>query len=335
MTNKNAGPRFLLHGLAASFMALVACATSGNDPKPSEPYHSATGTWASPRGVVHLLEEGTGISGEYVCVGTLTGKIDGGVANINWVSPDGDGKALWKIETDGRLTGTWTYGPEGTEGGAWDLVPRNALEPGNVTGSYESDFGPVHLEQEGQILGGTYECPGGSIKGVRNGNEIQHAWQGSDSMGHGSWRLSEDGEELSGRWGFGPSGTEGGEWNLKRQAASKPNLEHAKPARPSDNLMHSGKLLRKIIQRHDSFRGCVNEAIETGEKYPSRVNITLVIENSGQVSAVGIDPVTKGRRFEICLHEELAAWSFLPFEGDSWSRTFPYVFAAETPSLSD
>jgi hypothetical protein len=319
--------RFLLIAAAS---ALVGCASTDTkdtrDDAPAPPSATVDGTWSSPRGVVHLSEQAGAVTGEYICTGTIEGTVNGNAIEILWMSPDGGGKGSWRIQDDGRLTGTWTYGPEDKAGGSWDLTPRKPPTAPDVTGSYESDFGPVHLQQAGVELRGTYECPGGTVVGTREGDEIRHAWQGSDSMGHGVWQVTEGGDGLVGRWGFGPSATEGGEWNLKRQAATKPTVAQAEP--DDGSSMHSGKLLEKITARHDSFRRCLNEALEAKSDYPDRLNITITIEPSGSVSAVGVEPTLEGRRFDACLHEEIAGWSFDAFEGEAWTRTFPYVFAA-------
>jgi hypothetical protein len=318
----------------ATLCLASACATVSDNVRgaPVAETHapSAAGTWVSDRGVVHLREEAgepTVVRGEYVCRGTVVGVVDGRAIAIDWTSPDGGGKAEWSIEDDGRLVGTWSYGPDDTPGGSWDLAPLRPLAEGDVSGSYESDFGPVHLVQERGRITGSYECPGGVVEGTRDGRTIRFSWQGSDSMGHGGWTLSADARSLEGRWGFGPSADAGGSWNLLRDEdrSSEPDSTEAAPR---GDVMHSGLLRAKIVERHDSFRACVNEALESAAPYADRLNVTVTIQPSGVVSSVEVEPGVEGRRFDVCIKEQLGAWRFSAFDGEAWTRTFPYVFNA-------
>jgi hypothetical protein len=287
---------------------------------------SAAGVWSSNRGITLLSEEKGLVTGEYICTGTLHGKVSEGEVTIDWTSPDGGGKAVWKRNEAGGLLGTWTWGPEDKAGGEWNLKPLAAASSSDLSGSYESNFGPVHLKQEGARIEGTYECPGGVIQGTRDGNTIAYAWQGSDSMGHGSWTLGDDGQTLTGRWGFGPSADAGGSWNLKRDEADK------RPVRPEFKVepgtMHSGILRDAIVRNHGSFRTCLDLALKAEEAYPDRMNISVVVLPSGDLVDVSLDPVDKERKFDRCLAEKLRAWRFPPFRGDPWKESFPYVFNA-------
>jgi hypothetical protein len=92
-----------------------------------------------------------------------------------------------------------------------------------VSGTYDSNWGPVHLEQSGARIVGTYECCGGGrIAGTLDGSVIFYEWHQSAESGRGRWRVRKNGASLVGTWGSGKSATSGGPWNLvRRQVIAK------------------------------------------------------------------------------------------------------------------
>ena len=91
----------------------------------------------------------------------------------------------------------------------------------DVTGSFDSNWGAVHLEQDGARIVGTYECCGGGrIVGTLSGSVIDYAWEQPGTSGHGRWEVVDDGDKLLGTWGTGESRTSGGAWDLKRRGST-------------------------------------------------------------------------------------------------------------------
>lgn len=90
----------------------------------------------------------------------------------------------------------------------------------DVTGSFDSNYGAVHLEQDGDRVVGTYECCGGGrIVGTLKGSAIDYRWEQRGASGHGRWEVVDYGRKLLGTWGTGESRTSGGTWDLQRQSA--------------------------------------------------------------------------------------------------------------------
>jgi hypothetical protein len=88
-----------------------------------------------------------------------------------------------------------------------------------VTGSYDSNWGPIKLQQSGNRITGTYECCGGGrIDGTISGNTIRYRWTQPGASGSGIWVVATTGE-LIGTWGNGADDSSGG-WNLRRQATA-------------------------------------------------------------------------------------------------------------------
>lgn len=96
----------------------------------------------------------------------------------------------------------------------------------DVTGSFDSNYGAVHLEQDGARIIGTYECcRGGRIVGTLRGSVIDYQWEQPGASGHGRWEVVDYGEKLLGTWGTGESRTSGGAWDLQRRSSqNKPKV---------------------------------------------------------------------------------------------------------------
>jgi hypothetical protein len=91
----------------------------------------------------------------------------------------------------------------------------------DVAGSYDSNWGPVHLEQSGDRITGHYECCGGGrITGTLKGSTIDYEWQQPGATGHGRWEVVDRGDKLLGTWGTGASLDSGGVWDLERRRPS-------------------------------------------------------------------------------------------------------------------
>ena len=98
-------------------------------------------------------------------------------------------------------------------------APYGKSEKAQISGTYDSIWGPVHLEQSGSRIVGTYECCGGGrIEGVLRDGVIQYKWVQPDASGRGRWTVRKAGHKLVGRWGVGDSETDGGPWDLTRRA---------------------------------------------------------------------------------------------------------------------
>jgi hypothetical protein len=110
-------------------------------------------------------------------------------------------------------------------GGAEACPPmREPVPEANVAGTYDSNFGPVYLEQRGARVTGTYTCcGGGSLSGYMRGDTITYSWQQPGANGLGVWRLERQPGgtvALVGSWGWDAERESGGAWNLQRRAVA-------------------------------------------------------------------------------------------------------------------
>jgi hypothetical protein len=115
------------------------------------------------------------------------------------------------------------------------LTPALALaaRPADVTGDYESNWGPVHLVQHGREISGTYDCcGGGTITGELSGGTtpaVHFRWQQPTGEGLGVWYLDrQHPDRLDGSWGT-ESVEDGGPWLLTR--AARPAVAHGSMSR--------------------------------------------------------------------------------------------------------
>ncbi len=84
-----------------------------------------------------------------------------------------------------------------------------------VDGTYQSDWGVVHLKQVDDKVTGKWQR--GTIKGVRKDDVIRYTWyEGPAVGGKGRWKVSSDCSRLSGTWGTGSQSSGGGKWNLHK-----------------------------------------------------------------------------------------------------------------------
>ena len=96
------------------------------------------------------------------------------------------------------------------------------MPPGTSwTGSWDTTFGPLVLEQRGKDVLGIYKHPNGAtettgvLTGTTTGARLDFAWEereGGAGRGRGSFTLNPDGQSFFGRWGYGESTRDGVEW---------------------------------------------------------------------------------------------------------------------------
>ena len=113
-------------------LGVAALATAGTQLRVSTIAGDYTSNWDA----VKLVQDGTHVSGTYVCCGggTIEGRIiEGHVIKFQWHEPRGagDGEGVWVIKPDGRLEGTWGRGQSDSDGGPWTLVPKQSGQIAN------------------------------------------------------------------------------------------------------------------------------------------------------------------------------------------------------------
>ncbi len=84
----------------------------------------------------------------------------------------------------------------------------------DFTGRYTTNWGILELRQDGKRVTGAYSVPApGEIEGVIDGDTLVYKWwQTNGVWGKGHFRLLNDRKKISGTWGSGISGDNGGLW---------------------------------------------------------------------------------------------------------------------------
>jgi hypothetical protein len=82
-----------------------------------------------------------------------------------------------------------------------------------------------------------------------------------------------------------------------------------------------------MIKSNKAVKGCfVQQRNETGE-LPRGVKVKLTIQPSGKVSSAAIPGGDfQGTPFDECLSGAVRSITFPPFDGDSVTLTYPFVF---------
>jgi hypothetical protein len=99
----------------------------------------------------------------------------------------------------------------------WTAV--TAAHAADFTGRYTTNWGILELRQDGKKVTGTYVVPApGEIEGVVDGETLSYKWWQSNGVwGKGHFRFLKDNKKISGTWGTGISGDNGGLWEGDRK----------------------------------------------------------------------------------------------------------------------
>ena len=104
-------------------------------------------------------------------------------------------------------------------GCATTLKPKPTPLPDGIRfdGHWDSNWGAMDLEQDGQSVRGSYKYENGKIRGEIEGDILTFQWrQANNQTGRGWMQLSQDGTTIKGRWGYGEDEENGGEWKATR-----------------------------------------------------------------------------------------------------------------------
>jgi len=106
-----------------------------------------------------------------------------------------------------------------------------AQEDEGYSGSWKTNFGVMHLEQDGDHVRGDYEFKDGRIRGEVNGAGFSGIWtqstsarrcrddrMGSEYWGRVQWRINDQGDRFFGRWSYcNEDPGSAGEWHGERR----------------------------------------------------------------------------------------------------------------------
>ena len=82
----------------------------------------------------------------------------------------------------------------------------------NIAGTYQTDFGEMHLRVNGDRIKGTYKHREGKIEGVLKGNKLTGTWTQTNGKGKIIFIFNSDFSKFTGKWGSNDS-SPNGKWN--------------------------------------------------------------------------------------------------------------------------
>ncbi|MDX9881198.1 MAG: hypothetical protein RBS73_03965 [Prolixibacteraceae bacterium] len=85
----------------------------------------------------------------------------------------------------------------------------------NVSGTYQTDFKEMTLQQNGNQVTGTYEHSGGRIEGTLYGNTLTGWWYQTNGKGRFVFVFNNDCSAFTGKWSYGDAEPSSA-WNGKR-----------------------------------------------------------------------------------------------------------------------
>ncbi len=200
----------------------------------------------------------------------------------------------------------------------WILVPLIVLqlpqpsfaEAVNIAGRWESNFGLIILQQDGDLIAGTYSCcGGGKLQGRLDGNLLKLDW--SDPVNGEGWahfEIAKAKRELHGSWAKSGEALSRGPWNAVRlsepELRGEPSYWHVE-GRSSDAGVLSGTA---VLYRD-------------GERIVGKIEGVyhlLIAEQSMRIEVFNrLEGTAKGATFDLIWHN--------PVDGSSGTMTLRQV----------
>ncbi|MBV9470284.1 MAG: hypothetical protein JOZ57_13690, partial [Abitibacteriaceae bacterium] len=78
--------------------------------------------------------------------------------------------------------------------------PNGALDLNTFDGVWFTDFGEMHLTQQGNQVSGTYDYDGGKLTGTVTDSVLRFQWTQTGGKGSGRFLLAADGKSFNGYW---------------------------------------------------------------------------------------------------------------------------------------
>ncbi len=97
-----------------------------------------------------------------------------------------------------------------TSGGTETSGSQTTPAPEVWTGTWQTDYGPLKMQQQGDQVTGSYDNDTATISGTVSGNKLIGIWQDPGSSGDLEFTLSADGKSFTGKWRYAGEGA--GAW---------------------------------------------------------------------------------------------------------------------------
>jgi hypothetical protein len=87
----------------------------------------------------------------------------------------------------------------------------------NLTGFWKTDFADLCLLQTENKVTGSYNYKGGKLEGTITGNCLDYSWSQEDGKkGKGYFVVTNNWQNINGKYGYNDNSTSGGNWSGKR-----------------------------------------------------------------------------------------------------------------------
>ena len=174
-----------------------------------------SGAWSSSFGTLVLDQKGISVTGIYAysgATGTISGNLRNDTLFFGWTEyilgqASGTGRGFFVLEEEGQaFSGQWGYGESSGDGGSWEGTRIKKSYP-DFTGSWNTTFGQLVLEQMGKSVKGEYFYADvqGTLSGKVENDTLYFGWmetRGSESIkGQGFFLLGTQACVLMGMWG--------------------------------------------------------------------------------------------------------------------------------------
>jgi len=154
--------------------------------------------------------------------GRIDGSVIGDQLSATWTQPGRTGGVQARLASDGRsFSCQWSEG--GRVAGGCNATCKGAVSgpiappPGaSFDGQWDTSYGLVVLNVQGNQVSGTYTQPPGRIHGTLNGTVLDATWSQADRSGRMRLQMAPDGRSFTGTW-TEADGRGGGAWNGTRR----------------------------------------------------------------------------------------------------------------------
>ncbi len=199
-----------------------------------------SGRWETTFGIVELSQRGRLVEGRYTYAGgaTVTGRVDDeGVLRVRYVEPGARGEAWFALSPDGvAVAGSWRADgslswqpwtgvragdPRGVQSAAAACKPGPQRDLIQLSGAWESDYGPLTIRQRGTRVEGSYYGGAAHFRGELTADCLVVRYVEQNATGE-AWFRVQDGR-LVGRW-LQEGGAQWNGWNAWR-AGQGPGLD--------------------------------------------------------------------------------------------------------------
>lgn len=193
----------------------------------------------------------------------------------------------------------------------------------SFSGTWKTNWGDVVLEQKGNLVTGTFSGKySGTIKGKSKAYRLDFTWEDDKgNSGKGYFELVHDGKRinLEGKFGYGDSNDDGGNWTGYREGGS--SMEDVSEEDDNDRKIKKGKPLSKPVFPGGTIDNITCPAISKSNQFPVLDRWLVIISNAGGPSQAMFFNSKTGVLYEVEYPEEYVKDGYYP----CWKRcyTFP------------